>query len=163
MAAYIQQLFMRVRSGMSELTQEQIQRLVQKYIRETLANDEQCRAVSGPTASGTTTLEGMTLLESSDMKAPEACSLLESVNRWLRHQDHSLMQPVADRIIRREGLEVDQVSPEYLNFTRELMKGFQSVLNVRIKRAEGDYSQTDEDLVPVLKQQVVNQRAIMTP
>lgn len=60
------------------------------------------------------------------------------------------MQPVADRIIRREGLEVDQVSPEYLTFTRELMKGLQSVLNVRIKLAEGDYSQADEDLVPVL-------------
>lgn len=83
MAGYVQQLFMTVRSGMSELTQEQIQRLVQKYIRETLANDEQCRAMSGPTTSGTTTLEGMTLLESSDMKAPEARSLLQSVNRWL--------------------------------------------------------------------------------
>ncbi|MCB2216999.1 MAG: tyrosine-type recombinase/integrase [Desulfobulbaceae bacterium] len=139
---------------MSEITQEQIQRLVQKYIRETLANDEQCRAMTGPTTSGTTTLEGKTLLESSDMKAPEARSLLESVNRWLRHQDHSLMQPVADRIIRREGLEVEQVSPEYLTFTRQLMKGFQSVLNVRIKRAEGDYSEADEELVPVLKQQV---------
>lgn len=55
-ASYIQQLFIKVRSSMAEFTQEQITKLVQKYIRETLENDEKCRAISGPTADGTTTL-----------------------------------------------------------------------------------------------------------
>ncbi len=45
--------------------------------------------MSGPTTSGTTTLEGMNLLESSDMKADEARSIFTSVNRWLQNQDHS--------------------------------------------------------------------------
>jgi hypothetical protein len=58
-----------------------------------MTNDEKCRAISGPTADGTATLEGMTILESSDMKADEAESLLKSVNRWLKNQDHSLMKP----------------------------------------------------------------------
>ncbi len=36
-ASYIHQLFTRVRSSMAEFTQEKIQEMVKKYIRETLA------------------------------------------------------------------------------------------------------------------------------
>ena len=120
-ASYIHLLFTRVRSSMSEFIQEKIQDLVKNYIKNTLANDEKCRAMSGPTATGSTTLEGMTLLESSDMKADEARSLLTSVNRWLQYQDHSLMKPVADKLIKAQGDAVDSESETYKSLSRELM------------------------------------------
>lgn len=154
-ASYLQQLFMRVRSRMSEFTQEQIQALVKNYIRETLANDEKCRAMSGPSASGTATLEGKSLLESSDMKADEARSLLKSVDRWLKYQDHSLMHSVTDKLILSQGGKIEPESETYKVLSRELMKAFQGILNVRIKRSEGDYSKSDEELISVLKQDVV--------
>lgn len=50
-SAYLQQLFMTLRTDMTELTQEQINQMVQQYIRETLANDEKCRAISNPLTS----------------------------------------------------------------------------------------------------------------
>ncbi len=152
-ASYIQQLFIKVRSSMAEFTQEQITNLVQRYIRETLANDEKCRAISGPTADGTTTLEGMTLLESSDMKADEAESLLKSVNRWLKYQDHSLMKPVTEKLIDTQEADIVTESDTHQTLSRELLKAFQGVLKVRIKRSEGDYSLPDDELIPILKQQ----------
>ena len=67
---YIQQLFIKVRNNMSkkipaqEFTQDHISKLVKKYIRETLDNDEKCRAMAGTVAEGTVTLE------SKSMKPP---------------------------------------------------------------------------------------------
>jgi hypothetical protein len=61
-AVYIHELFLKLRKNMTEFTQDKINELVKNYIRQTLANDEKCRVLSGPTASGSTTLDGMTLL-----------------------------------------------------------------------------------------------------
>jgi integrase len=137
---------------MAEFTPEKITRLVQEYIRETLVNDEKCRSISGPTSGGTTTLPGNTILESSDMKAEEAQSMLHSVNRWLRNQDHSLMSTVTEKLLKAEGADVDPDSDSYKVLGRELLKAFQGILQVRAKRSIGDYSMTDEEMIPVLKQ-----------
>jgi len=51
-ASFIQQLFEKVGRNIAEFTQEKITALVQGYIRETLANDEKCRTISGPNADG---------------------------------------------------------------------------------------------------------------
>lgn len=59
-ASFIKELFMRLRSDMPELTQEQINTIVQQYIRETLSNDERCRAIGQAYTPGQTTLEGKT-------------------------------------------------------------------------------------------------------
>lgn len=156
-AAYIQQLFLEVRSRMAEFTKEQILQLVKRYVQNTLENDERCRALSEAALDGESSMEGQTLLgrhsllEGSNMKAEEADSLLKSVNRWLKNQDHSLMEPVAQRLANSEGLDITPNSTLH----RELLKAFQSILKVRIKRAEGDYSEPDEDLVPILKQQQI--------
>ena len=66
------------------LSPERIPQLVQKYIRETLENDERCRAISGTIATRSITLEGMSLLEASNMQEEETRSLLGSVTRWLQ-------------------------------------------------------------------------------
>ncbi len=151
-ASYVHQLFNQIRSNMAEFTPEKITRLVQGYIRETLNNDEKCRSISGPTSDGTTTLPGKTILESSDMKAEEAQSIFHSVNRWLRNQDHSLMKPVTEKLIRAEGADLDPDNDSYRVLGRELLKAFQGILQVRIKRSVGDYSVPNEELIPVLKQ-----------
>ena len=78
-ASYIKQLFIKVRAGMSEWTQELINEVVRDYIKETLANDEKCRAMPRHPAGQTSSLEGKTLLEASDMQADEARSMLTSV------------------------------------------------------------------------------------
>ncbi len=61
---------------MSEWTQELINEVVRDYIKETLANDEKCRAMPRHPAGQTSSLEGKTLLEASDMQADEARSML---------------------------------------------------------------------------------------
>lgn len=122
-ASFIQQLFAKVRDNMSDFTQEKIKRIVQNYIRETLSNNEKCRAISGPATEGTTTLDGMSILESSDMKSGEA--------RFLA-----------------EGVDVESESTNYKLLGRELLKVFQGILNVRMKRSDGDYSVADHELIP---------------
>ena len=44
-AGYIKKLFRRIRASISEWTQEQINKAVRVYVRETLANVENCRAM----------------------------------------------------------------------------------------------------------------------
>ena len=156
-SSYLHQLFSRLRSREVELSQDQINELVKGYIRETLENDEKCRAIADPFTEGQTTLEGMSILEASDMNTAEAKSILSSVDKWLTVKDHSLMNDVAVKIAnafsKRQGL-LDDISPDSASFkilSRELLKGFRDVLKVRIKRSGGDYAETDEQLIPALK------------
>jgi len=121
-AAFIQQLLTKILSCMEDFTSEQITDLVRNYIVETLANDEKCRSLAEPTATGNVTLEGKTMLEASNMKSDEVQSLLTSVNRWLRHHDHSLMHPVAQKILDREGAKYDPESDTFKTLSRALLK-----------------------------------------
>lgn len=165
-SAYIQQLFSRLRSGDVELSQDQINELVKKYIKETLANDERCRAIAAPFTEGQTTLDGMSLLESSDMGTEEAASITASVNHWLKVKDYSLMNDVAVKVANSISCDIPTDSASFKILSRELLKGFRDVLKVRMKRASGDYSKTDAELVPVLqeeKQQVVYVPAPVQP
>ena len=50
-------------------------------------------------------------------------------------------------------LQIDHESVTYQALSRELLKAFQGVLNVRISRSAGDYSRPDEELIPILQQQ----------
>ncbi|WP_167496448.1 site-specific integrase [Desulfopila sp. IMCC35006] len=88
----------------------------------------------------------------SSMGQKEAESLDISVKRWLAQQDHSFLHPVANRLLTKHGIEVAPDSEEYKTLSRELMVAFQSILQVRIKRSQGDYSVPDDELIPLLKQ-----------
>ena len=144
---------MRGSNGISSLPAERIPQLVNDYIRETIANDEKCRAIGGTISTGEpVTLQGKSMFEGSNMGADEAKSLLKSVTRWLQLPDHSIMHTVTEKILTVEGVAVDPKSETYKALSRELMKAFQSVLAVRIKRSAGNYSTPDEDLIPSLKQ-----------
>lgn len=153
--AYIQQLFIQLRGNMFELTQDQVNQLVRDYIRQTLANDERCRATGeAELIAGDESI--FPPLEGSDMKADEARSMLTSINRWLKQQNHTLMEHVADKLVARGDSaspkdSVDREGVSYKVLCRELMKGMKDVLGVRILRAEGDYTKPDEDLIPALK------------
>ena len=139
-------------NGKVVLSSERIKQLVLRYIRETLDNDEKCRAMAGSVVTGSTTLEGMTFIESSNMKADEARAISQSVARWLRQADHSLMYPLCEKLLMQEGVEVDPESETHRNLSRELLKAFHSVLQVRFRRAQGDYSAPDEEIIPQLKE-----------
>ena len=145
-ASFVQQLFTKVRNNMAEFTQEKIQGIVKKYIRQTLDNDERCRALD------VKELEGSTLLEGSSMGGDEVQSLMWSVDRWMKNKDHSLMDIVTKRCLVEEGVEVDPESAPYKLLSRELLKAFQSILKVRAKRSEGDYETPDQELIPMLKE-----------
>ena len=151
-ASYIHQLYVRIRNSMTEFSPEKIQQLIRDYIRETLKNDEICRSMARQVDGSTKTLEGKTLLEASDMQAPEAKSILTSVKRWLQSQDHSLVEPLVNRVLKDEGSSIKPDTQQYKNLSREFLKGFKCVLEVRIRRSEGDYTQVDEELVPLLAQ-----------
>lgn len=124
----------------SVMPSEHIPQMVQQYIRETLDNDEKCRAIGGTISTDTVTLDGMSLLEASNMKADEAQALLKSVTRWIQQADHSVMHPVTEKILNAAGVLIDPASDTYKTLSRELLKAFQGVLNVRILRSAGDYS-----------------------
>ena len=141
-------------NGKVVLPPERIKELTLRYIRETLDNDEKCRAMAGSVLVGSTTLEGMTFLESSNMKADEARAISQSVSRWLRQADHSLMNSLTEKLLQQEGVEVDPESETYRTLSRELLKAFQSILQVRIRRAKGDYSVPDQEIIPQLKEAV---------
>ncbi|HBG18247.1 MAG TPA: hypothetical protein DDY32_02955 [Desulfobulbaceae bacterium] len=145
-------------NGRIVLSPERIKQLVIEYMRATLENDEKCRALTG---GGTMSLDGMTLLESSNMKADESRAIMQSVSRWLSQGDHSLMHSLTEKILTSEKAEIDPQSETYKVLSRELLKAFRSVLQVRIRRSEGDYSIPDEELVPVLKQ-VAQEQPIQT-
>ena len=144
-ASYIHQLFMKVRSSMSEFTKERIDQLVGEYIRQTLEDDEKCRAL------GNHTMDELYVTGGSSMGQKEAESLDMSVKRWLKDQDHSLLHPVANRLLAKHGIEVIPESEEYKTLSRDLMVAFQSILKVRIKRSQGDYSVSDDELIPAIK------------
>jgi hypothetical protein len=144
---------------MAEFTQEQITKLVQRYVLETLQNDEKCRAISGPTADGTMTLPGMTILESSDMKADEAESMLKSVNRWLKNQDHSLMKPVTEKLIKAEGAEVIPEGENYKTLVRELLKAFQGIqIRKDLPSRKGDASLPGREYVKITRNALASVR-----
>ena len=73
------------------LSPDLIHQIVVKYVRETLANDEKCRLLGGTMASRSITLDGLSVLEGSNMGKEEASSLLSSVTRWLQVPDYSLV------------------------------------------------------------------------
>lgn len=141
-------------NGVTLLSPEKIGQLVTEYTRETLANDEKCRAIGGTISTEPATLPGKSILEGSNMGADEAKSLLKSVTRWLQLPDHSIMHTITEKILTAQGVAIDPLSETYKTLSRELMKAFQSVLAVRTKRANGDYSLPDEDLVPSLRRQI---------
>jgi integrase len=131
---------------MAEFSPDKIQSIVKKYIRQTLENDERCRA-------GIQLPEDKSLLEGSAMEGEEIHSLLCSVERWMKNKDHSLMDSVTKKCLEAEGAAVDPESVPYKLLSRELLKAFNSVLKVRIKRSEGDYAAPDHELIPMLKQE----------
>jgi integrase len=140
-------------NGKVLLPPERIAQLVQKYLLETLDNDEKCRAIGGTVTTDTVSLGDLSLLEASNMGATEAQSVLKSVTRWLQLADHSVMRVVTKRILTAEGVAVDPESETYQTLSRELLRAFQGVLNVRILRSTGDYSVPDSELIPRLKGQ----------
>ncbi len=147
-ASYIQQLFMKVRSNMTEFTKEQINQMVLDYIEQTLADDEICRAQSLHTIGDLYTSGG------SGMGQKEAESLDAVVKMWLKNQDHEFLHPVANQLLKKYGQDIEPESASYKALSRELMVAFQSILNVRIRRSQGDYTQSDEELIPRLKQEL---------
>ena len=150
-ASYVHQLFIKVRSSMSEFSKERINQLVQEYIRKTLTDDEKCRAQGIHTLSKDLYITG-----SSNMGEKEAHSLDKSVRRWLSEQDHSLLCPVANQLLLQHGLTIEPESEDYKTFSRELVVAFQSILKVRIKRSQGDYSVSDHELIPSLESEDIS-------
>ncbi len=118
---------------MSEFSKERIDQLVREYIRQTLDDDEKCRAIGNHTMGDELYVTG-----GSSMGQKEAESLNISVKRWLRDQNHDLLHPVANRLLSKHGIEVAPESEEYKALSRDLMVAFQSILKVRIKRSQGD-------------------------
>lgn len=157
---FIQKLFTEVRRKMSEFTTAKINQLVRNYIKTTLKNDEKCRALN------VYDLEDKTFLEGSNMGKAEAENILSYVDKELKHgalvkvkhvgqsvDNNDLMAPVLKALLEQEGKEVNRDSVDYKLLNRSLLKAFQSILKVRAKRSEGDYAESDEELIPELKEE----------
>ncbi|SHO49007.1 DUF6538 domain-containing protein [Desulfopila aestuarii] len=155
-ASYIHQLFVKVLISMAEFSKELIDQLVREYIKQTLEDDEKCRAL------GQHTMSNLYVTGDSAMDDKEAESLNISVKRWLWNKDHSFLHPVANTMLAKYDIDIDPESDSYKSLSRELMVGFQSILNVRIKRSQGDYSVSDQELIPALREEQVSPK-VATP
>lgn len=137
-ASFIHSLFDDIKRMIKKMdklipTKEQIKEIVRDYIRNTLNNDEKLRSgMSIP-------IELRSPVTGSNMGKEETESLLTSVNRWLVNEDHSLMNYVVP-----DEYDIEDDG----GLSRELLKAFQSILKVRIKRSQGDYSEADSTLIP---------------
>ena len=129
-----------------------IKGIVKKYIRQTLANDEQLR-------SGLDVDSDLDILTGSDMGLAEVESMQNLVTRWLRQNDHSIVlkSPYMVKNYLSEAKDED----EQKTLARELLKAFQSVLTVRRKRSQGDYTQSDDELVPILAEGNIVQAVLL--
>lgn len=128
-----------IKSG-DPLPTDFIHKVICKYIRETLANDEKCRLLGGTMAERSITLDGLSQLEGSNMGEGEARSMLDSVTRWLKVPDYSLVYSLAEKLLREWNVDCDKDSLPFQQLSRELMKAVMQVLSVRILRSKGNLS-----------------------
>jgi integrase len=132
---------------MSDFTKDQINKMVRDYIKQTLSDDEKCRA------QGIHTIGDLYTSGGSGMGQAESEALGAVVKTWLKNQDHEFLHPAANKLLEKHGHNIKTESSSYKDLSRELMLAFQSVLNVRVKRSQGDYTQSDEELIPRLKEE----------
>ena len=129
-AAYIHGLLndirMKVAARMSQTIPDtnKIKEIIKRYIRQTLANDEQLR-------SGLNVDSDLDILTGSDMGLPEVQSMQNLVTRWLRQNDHSIVLKSPHMV--KNYLSEAEDGDEQQKLARELLKAFQSVLIVRAK------------------------------
>lgn len=143
-AYYINELFGKVRNNMTVFSKDMINGLVKSYIQQTLKKDEECKV------KGKTYLEdNCWVVGGADMGVDEAKCALGITRTWLANNDHSYMECSAKKLL--GDIEFDVDSEEYMELLRELLKSYADVLKVRLKRAVGDYSETDSDMIPMLK------------
>jgi hypothetical protein len=104
---------------MAEFSKERIDQLVREYIKQTLEDDEKCRALGKHTMT-----KGLYTTGGTSMGVEEAESLSISVKRWLSDRDHEFLHPVANMLLAKHGVDIEPESPSYKEFSRELRLPF---------------------------------------
>ena len=136
MAGYVQMIIHNIRRGgrMSELTHEQINRILRKHYEETIEEDEVSRA-KGQNRDG------------GYSDGYERC------HGELISGDISRVAPFAETLLEENGIKLDRQSDNYKRFCRDLVKVQMRMLAECAQRAEGDYSGNFDkkwNMVPVL-------------
>lgn len=139
MAGCVQMIMTNIRKGgeVSELTSEQINHLLNKYLKGTLDADEESRIFqNGPLG------EELYKASLSDYDFME-----DQLINDLTHCDDTFVSDIADKwILEANGIEADKNSFEYKKLCRELLKIHIQIARIQRNREKGDYSDKIEYL-----------------
>lgn len=149
-ATHLRRLFAEVRMSTRMFTREMIDGLVRAQVKAVLEEDEECRALADtpstiPTENPT---RSMSPYEACVLREDDAQAYLNTLERCLAMNDHSLMESTATNLLTANNLQDDNNILKLL--TRKLMVAYRDIANLRVLRASGDFSQADNDVVSAL-------------
>ena len=121
---------------MSELTDQQITKIVRNYFIGLLDTDEHVRSQGGW----------------GEAYMQELYKTLPVMKNELANCDHSRMVGVAQVELEELGIKCDEEDPRFKKMTRELLKAFIRCQEISVKREYGDYSDEPSILDACFKQ-----------
>jgi hypothetical protein len=114
---------------MQQITQSQIQILLERYVHQAMAEMEGWRCTSGPFPDNEIDGE-MTALD----------YLRRDTREQLRHHDHARVASTAEQLAAEAGFIVLPGTPEHAHLCRGMLRADANILDTEIKRTQGDYS-----------------------
>jgi len=121
----------------SELTKEDIHKIVGCYLNEVLEEDEELRVISDPVP------HEVIQAQREEYEATKA--LLKSA---VGRSDHGLMEGIADRLLKERGVKLEKNSYDYKMLCRELLNASVKIVEVLDDRESGNYDY--ETVAPVV-------------
>ncbi len=120
---------------MKELTVNQINGLVRKYITEALEIDEVEKILDKGSFKSINQKDHVSIME----------MVSDLFKKKLATNDKSFMKDVVDEFLMVQGIKADQKSFEYKMMGREMLKAESHIYDIQRKRQQGDYS---DDIIP---------------
>jgi integrase len=114
---------------MQQITQSQIQILLERYVHQAMAEMEGWRCTSGPFPDSEIDGE-LTALD----------YLRRDTREQLRRHDHARVASTAEQLAAEAGFIVLSGTPEHAHLCRGMLRADANILDTEIKRTHGDYS-----------------------
>lgn len=132
MAGIVQSVFRQLRRGghMAALTDQQIQEILHKGLRELLAESEEYKVIRAP-------LTHEELAHQAEIAKARKAMLIDNLAR----SDYSDVDYIIEFILKKEGIQLDRDSFEFKKLCREELKLELEFVNAEQRQINGDYSQ----------------------
>lgn len=141
LAGRIQGLFRRIRGNTMSITQEQIQSIIQAYLKETLGEDEEMRILDGPVPSETVSEDNLNIEH-----------VLETAKGELARSNHvEFVGSRVDKILDKHRIKLDHTSKDYKLLCWEVLKAEVKAIETIQERNRGTFKEliVQEHTLPV--------------